>query len=183
MIRMPLASASLLAIAIALAGCGEGKDEKAAAPQAQAPAAATTAVASGAVDEAAGKAVVKHYTDMVYAVYSDSLSTAKTLQTAVDAFLAKPNDETLKAAKEAWFAARVPYLQSETFRFGNTIIDDWEGQVNAWPLDEGLIDYVDKSYEHALGNPGASANIIANTEIQVGEEKVDVKDITPRKTG
>ncbi len=28
MIRMPLASASLLAIAIALAGCGEGKDEK-----------------------------------------------------------------------------------------------------------------------------------------------------------
>ena len=181
MIRMPLASASLLAIAIALAGCGE-KDDKAAAPQAQAPAAAsTTAAAPGAVDEAAGKAVVKHYTEMVYAVYSDSLSTAKTLQTAIDAFLAKPNDETLKAAKEAWFAARVPYLQSEAFRFGNTIIDDWEGQVNAWPLDEGLIDYVDKSYEHALGNPAASANIIANTEIQVGEEKVDVKDITPEK--
>ncbi|MFP3570538.1 imelysin family protein, partial [Paraburkholderia sp. SIMBA_030] len=87
------------------------------------------------------------------------------LQTAVDAFLAQPNDETLKAAKEAWFASRVPYLQSEAFRFGNTIIDDWEGQVNAWPLDEGLIDYVDKSYEHALGNPAASANIIANTEI------------------
>ena len=182
MIRMPLASASLLAIAIALAGCGE-KDDKAAAPQAQAPAAAasTTAAAPGAVDEAAGKAVVKHYAEMVYAVYSDSLSTAKALQTAVDAFLAKPNDETLKAAKEAWVAARVPYLQTEAFRFGNTIIDDWEGQVNAWPLDEGLIDYVDKSYEHALGNPAAGANIIANTEIQVGEEKVDVKDITPEK--
>ncbi|MQG91856.1 imelysin family protein [Pseudomonas sp. MN1F] len=182
MIRMPLASASLLAIAIALAGCGEGKDDKAAAPQAQAPAAAsTTAAAPGAVDEATGKAVVKHYTEIVYAVYSDALSTAKHLQSAVDAFLAKPNDETLKAAKEAWVAARVPYLQSEAFRFGNTIIDDWEGQVNAWPLDEGLIDYVDKSYEHALGNPAASANIIANTEIQVGEEKVDVKDITPEK--
>ncbi|MFJ2984968.1 MULTISPECIES: imelysin family protein [unclassified Pseudomonas] len=182
MIRMPLASASLLAIAIALAGCGEGKDDKAAAPQAQAPAAAsTTAAAPGAIDEAAGKAVVKHYADMVYAVYSDSLSTAKTLQTAIDAFLATPNDDTLKAAKAAWAAARVPYLQSEAFRFGNTIIDDWEGQVNAWPLDEGLIDYVDKSYEHALGNPAAGANIIANTEIQVGEEKVDVKDITPEK--
>jgi putative iron-regulated protein len=103
MIRMPLASASLLAIAIALAGCGEGKNDKAAAPQAQAPAAAsTTAAAPGAVDEAAGKAVVKHYAEMVYAVYSDSLSTAKQLQTAVDAFLAKPNDQTLKAAKEAW---------------------------------------------------------------------------------
>ncbi|MCO7521636.1 MULTISPECIES: imelysin family protein [unclassified Pseudomonas] len=181
MIRMPLASASLLAIAIALAGCGEGKDDKAAAPQAQAPAAASTSAAAGAVDEAAAKAVVKHYAEMVHAVYSDSLSTAKQLQSAVDAFLAKPDDQTLKAAKDAWAAARVPYLQSEVFRFGNTIIDDWEGQVNAWPLDEGLIDYVDKSYEHALGNPAANANIIANTEIQVGEDKIDVKAITPEK--
>jgi len=186
MIRMPLASASLLAIAIALAGCGESKDDKAAAPQAQAPAAAaapasTPAAAPGAVDEAAAQAVVKHYADMVHAVYSDSLSTAKTLQGAIDAFLATPNDETLKAARQAWVASRVPYLQSEAFRFGNTIIDDWEGQVNAWPLDEGLIDYVDKDYEHALGNPAASANIIANPEIQVGEDKIDVKDITPEK--
>ncbi|ETK25380.1 imelysin family protein [Pseudomonas sp. FH1] len=184
MIRMPLATASLLAIAISLAGCGEGKD-KAAAPQAPTPAASTTAPAAatpaGQVDEAAAKAVVAHYADMVFAVYSDAESTAKTLQTAIDAFLAKPNDETLKAARTAWIAARVPYLQSEVFRFGNTIIDDWEGQVNAWPLDEGLIDYVDKSYEHALGNPGATANIIANNEIQVGEDKVDVKDITPEK--
>lgn len=182
MIRMPLATASLLAIAISLAGCGEGKD-KAAAPQAPAAASATApAVApAGQVDEAAAKAVVTHYADMVFAVYSDAESTAKTLQTAVDTFLANPNDETLKAARTAWIAARVPYLQSEVFRFGNTIIDDWEGQVNAWPLDEGLIDYVDKSYEHALGNPGANANIIANNEIQVGEDKIDVKEITPEK--
>ncbi|OOW07461.1 peptidase [Pseudomonas sp. MF6396] len=180
MIRMPLATASLLAIAISLAGCGDDKD-KAAAPQAAAPAAASTTQASGAVDEAAAQAVVKHYAEMVYAVYSDSLSTAKTLQTAVDAFLAKPDADTLAAARTAWVAARVPYLQSEVFRFGNTIIDDWEGQVNAWPLDEGLIDYVDKSYEHALGNPAATADIIANTEIQVGEDKVDVKDLTPEK--
>ena len=176
MIRMPLATA------ISLAGCGEGKD-KAAAPQAPA-AASTTAPAAapaGQVDEAAAKAVVAHYADMVFAVYSDAESTAKTLQTAIDTFLANPNDETLKAARTAWIAARVPYLQSEVFRFGNTIIDDWEGQVNAWPLDEGLIDYVDKSYEHALGNPGANANIIANNEIQVGEDKVDVKEITPEK--
>ena len=182
MIRMPLATASLLAIAISLAGCGEGKD-KAAAPQAPA-AASTTAPAAapaGQVDEAAAKAVVAHYADMVFAVYSDAESTAKTLQTAIDTFLANPNDETLKAARTAWIAARVPYLQSEVFRFGNTIIDDWEGQVNAWPLDEGLIDYVDKSYEHALGNPGANANIIANNEIQVGEDQVDVKEITPEK--
>lgn len=180
MIRMPLASASLLAIAIALAGCGE---DKAPANQAAAPApeASTSSApaAAGAFDEAAAKAVVKHYADIASAVFDDAASTAKTLQTAIEALLATPNDETLKAAREAWLAARVPYMQSEVFRFGNTIVDDWEGQVNAWPLDEGLIDYVAEDYQHALGNPGASANIIANTEIQVGEDKLDVSEITP----
>ncbi|WQG56898.1 imelysin family protein [Pseudomonas sp. RTB3] len=184
MIRMPLATASLLAIAISLAGCGEGKD-KAAAPQAPTPAASTTApaaaTAAGNVDEAAAKAVVAHYADMVFAVFSDAESTAKTLRTAVNDFLATPNDASLKKARAAWVAARVPYMQSEVFRFGNTLIDDWEGQVNAWPLDEGLIDYVAGDYQHALGNPGATANIIANTEIQVGEDKVDVKQITGEK--
>ena len=61
MIRMPLASASLLTIAIALAGCGE---DKAPANQAAAPAAQATGssapAAAGAFDEAAAQAVVKH---------------------------------------------------------------------------------------------------------------------------
>jgi putative iron-regulated protein len=179
MLRMPLASASLLAIAISLAGCGE---DKAPATQAAAPAASSTsapAAATSQVDEAASKAVVGHYADLALAVFSDAASTGKTLQGAIDALLANPNDDTLKAAREAWLAARVPYMQTEVFRFGNAVVDDWEGQLNAWPLDEGLIDYVAKDYQHALGNPGASANIIANTELQVGEDKLDVTTITP----
>ncbi len=141
MIRMPLATASLLAIAISLAGCGEGKDKAAAPAPAPAAAPATPAVtpaapapaAAAQTDDAAAKAVVANYANMVSAVFDDAEAGAKKLSTAVDAFLAKPNDETLKAAREAWIAARVPYMQSEVFRFGNTIIDDWEGQVNAWP--------------------------------------------------
>ncbi|WP_043308725.1 imelysin family protein [Pseudomonas sp. ML96] len=181
MTRMPLATASLLALAISLAGCGDDKKE-AAAPQAAAPAAATAPVAAaGKVDEAAAKAVVNHYAELAFTVFSDAASTGKQLQSAIDAFLAKPSEETLKAAKEAWLAARVPYMQTEVFRFGNAVVDDWEGQLNAWPLDEGLIDYVAKDYQHALGNPGASANIIANTTIQVGEDKIDVTEITSEK--
>jgi putative iron-regulated protein len=173
MIRMPLATASLLAIAVSLVGCGEGKDKVAAPVTASAPSAAT-----GQPDNAAAKAVVANYTNMIYAVFSDAESTAKSLRSAVDHFLAKPDDHTLKAARDAWVAARVPYMQTEVFRFGNTIIDDWEGQVNAWPLDEGLIDYVATDYQHALGNPGATANIIGNTTIQLGEDKVDVTRIS-----
>lgn len=184
MIRMPLASASLLAIAISLAGCGE---DKAPASQAAAPApaasseAAAPAAASSQIDEAAGKAVVAHYADLALAVFSDAASTGKTLQGAIDALLANPSEDTLKAAREAWLAARAPYMQSEVFRFGNPVVDDWEGQLNAWPLDEGLIDYVASDYQHALGNPGASANIIANPTIQVGEDQLDLSEITPEK--
>ena len=169
MLRKPWAAASLLAVAITLAGCGEEKTP--------ANTAATTPAASSAMDAGAGQAVVKHYGDLALAVFSDALSTAQNLQKAVDALLAQPNDATLKAAREAWLAARKPYMQSEVFRFGNPVVDDWEGQLNAWPLDEGLIDYVAKDYQHALGNPGAQANIIANRELQVGEDKIDVSTI------
>lgn len=183
MTRMPWATASLLAIAISLAGCGDDKKAEAPANQAAAPAASTqsTAPAAAKVDEAAVKAVVKNYLDIAEATYGDALTTAKALQSAVDALIAKPSEETLKAAREAWIASRPSYSQSEAFRFGNSIIDDWEGAVNAWPLDEGLIDYVAKDYQHAEGNAGATANIIANTEIQVGEDKIDVKEITGEK--
>ncbi|GAB3462943.1 imelysin family protein [Azotobacter salinestris] len=173
--RIPLATASLLAVAISLAGCDDKKEP--ASSQTVAPAAIAPA-ATAQTDEAAARAVVTHYADLALAVYSDALSSAKALQQAVDALLAKPDTDTLQAAREAWIAARVPYMQSEVFRFGNPVVDEWEGQLNAWPLDEGLIDYVAADYQHALGNPGATANIVANTEIQVGEEKVDVTEIS-----
>ena len=66
-----------------------------------------------------------------------------------------------QAAKDAWKAARVPYQQTEGYRFGNAIVDDWEGKVNAWPLDEGLIDYVDADLygEESEENPLYTANV------------------------
>ena len=192
MIRLPLAAVSLLTIAIALAGCGDNNDTSKTAgtptatpTPAQISAAADTndplTAASGILDETASKAVVAHYSEMVHAVFSDALTSARALQVAVDAFLAAPNEQTLKAARDAWLASRPAYLQSEVFRFGNTIIDDWEGQVNAWPLDEGLIDYTAKGYEHALGNPAATANIVGNTTLRVGEDTIDIRQITPEK--
>ena len=68
-------------------------------------------------------------------------------------------------------------MQTEVFRFGNPVVDEWEAS-STQPLDEGLIDYVEGDYQHALGNPGANANIIANTELQVGEDKIDTSEIT-----
>src|SRR5512147_2974208 len=98
---------------------------------------------SPAAAEPAPKDVLKTYADIAEAAYSDAADTARTLKLAVDAFLAHPTEDNLRAARAAWIAARIPYMQTEAFRFGNPVIDDWEGRVNSWPLDEGLIDYVD----------------------------------------
>ena len=70
-------------------------------------------------------AVVAHYADVAHATFEDSLITARALNAATDRLIASPSDANLKAAKEAWYAARVPYQQSEAFRFGNTLVDDW----------------------------------------------------------
>ncbi|BCJ91511.1 peptidase [Terrihabitans soli] len=141
-------------------------------------AALTAALAAPSLAATKPEAVVATYADVAEAIYTDSLNTAKKLQTAIDAFLAKPTEDTLKAARTAWKAARVPYQQSEGYRFGNAAVDDWEGRVNAWPLDEGLIDYVDKSYgDSSDENPAYVANVIANKEIQVGKDKVDASKI------
>ena len=123
--------------------------------------------------------VVEHYAGIADAVYADALTAAEQLDMAIQQLLANPGEQTLIQARTAWKAARVPYQQSEVFRFGNPVVDEWEGQLNAWPLDEGLIDYVAAGYQHELGNDGAAANIIANTELQVGGERLDVGNITP----
>lgn len=117
--------------------------------------------------DVSAKAVMETYTNIAHAAYGDSLATAKTLKGRIDAFIAGPSEETLKLAKEAWLAARVPYGQTEVFRFSNANVDDWEGKVNAWPLDEGLIDYVADSYEHEDGNKFAAANMVN------GKDKID----------
>ncbi|WP_320200146.1 imelysin family protein [Agrobacterium sp. rho-13.3] len=137
----------------------------------------TALPARAATDPAA---VVKHYAELAHVKYQDALTTAQALDKAIDTLIATPSDANLKAARAAWIKARVPYQQTEVYRFGNPIVDEWEGKVNAWPLDEGLIDYVDSSYgTESDENELYTANIIANKKIKVGGEEVDASKITP----
>jgi len=130
-----------------------------------------------AVDKSA---VLATYADIAHAAYQDSLTTAQALQQAVEKLLADPGDDSLAAARRAWIAARVPYQQTEAYRFGNAIVDDWEGKVNAWPLDEGLIDYVDEgSYgSESDENPIYTANVVAHEKLMVNGEAVDASSIS-----
>ncbi|HPE26419.1 MAG: peptidase [Rhodobacteraceae bacterium] len=124
-------------------------------------------------------AIVDTYADIAQAGYEDSLVLARDLQLAIDTLIAAPSQDTLDAARAAWRKARDPYMQTEVFRFGNPVVDDWEGKVNAWPLDEGLIDYVDASYFGAEENAQAQLNVIANPTFTLSGETVDATTITP----
>ena len=137
-------------------------------------AAFVSAPAALATDAPTPEAVVGVYADIALAGYKDSLLGARALDAAIAALVASPSEATLAAARSAWIAARVPYQQTEVFRFGNPIVDDWEGRVNAWPLDEGLIDYVSGGYgSESDTNVLYAVNVIANPSIVVNGRPVD----------
>ncbi|MGI9279552.1 MAG: imelysin family protein [Endozoicomonas sp.] len=132
------------------------------------------------ISQQAAEPVIKQYAEVAFATFEDALITARALRVAVSQLVINPDEATLENARLAWKAARVPYMQSEVFRFGNPVVDDWEGQMNAWPLDEGMIDYVDAGqYGHEMGNAGAEANIVANNQLRVGENTLSLSVITP----
>jgi len=81
---------------------------------------------SGGVITAADKAaVVKSYGAVVHANYEEALTQMKALQTAVNALVATPTQAT-----------------HEGYRFYGGPIDEAEGLINSWPIDENFVDYV-----------------------------------------
>ena len=111
--------------------------------------------------------------------YLDSLNTAKALDAAIDELGRKPSKKALAAARNAWIAARAPYSYSEVLRFIFPPIDHWDKSVNAWPLDEGLIDYLADNSEVSEDNPYGNLNIIASKKPLILGQTVDATEITP----
>ena len=140
-----------------------------------------SSITASAASDAEKRAVLTTYADIAAAGYADSWATAQTLGAAIDKLIATPSEASLIAARAAWLAAREPYQQTEAYRFGNAIVDDWEGKVNAWPLDEGLIDYVEQGVYGSESDENLlyTANVIANESIKLGGQKIDVAAITP----
>ncbi|MEM7288364.1 MAG: imelysin family protein [Actinomycetota bacterium] len=118
---------------------------------------------------------VDTYAEGVHASYEASLASAVAMDDAIDAFIADPTDGNLQAAKDAWLAARDDYGPTEAFRFYGGPIDDeetgTEGLINAWPLDEAYIDYVEGDAGAGIINdPGSFPNIDADLLVSLNEE-------------
>ena len=124
---------------------------------------------------------VATYAAGVHSAYASSLYSAQAMDAAIDAFLASPSEETLEAARQAWLVARVDYGPTEVFRFYGGPIDDeetgTEGLINAWPLDEAYIDYVEGNPDAGIvndpsGHPEITADLIVALNEVGGEANV-----------
>lgn len=158
-IALRWSTSALLALSLGVSGCGD--DSSSEDPTADTENSDTDdSDADGDTDGTAVvhdldlmRQVLETNADIAFAAYSDSVSTARDLQAAIDTLVADPSEATLQAARDAWLVSREPYGQTEVYRFRASPIDDTdydasngedgpEGDINAWPLGEGLIDYV-----------------------------------------
>lgn len=119
-------------------------------------------------------AVLETNAQIAFNAYSDSMTEAQELVTAVETLVATPSEENLTAAKTAWLDAREPYGQTEAYRFRLGPIDSTdgveedgpEGQINAWPLAEALIDYVADDTNGAVDGVDEALVPVANNAIE-----------------
>jgi putative iron-regulated protein len=123
------------------------------------------------------QSVVANYAALVYVSYDDALAGARALADAIDRFLASPSDAALQRARQAWIDARVPYAQTEAYRFYDGPVDAVEGLINSWPIDENLIDYVDGDANAGIINhperyPAITSDLIVSLNEKGGEKNI-----------
>lgn len=114
------------------------------------------------------------YAAGVHSAYASSLHSAAAMAAAIDAFLASPSEAAMQAARQAWLVARADYGPTEVFRFYGGPIDDeetgTEGLINAWPLDEAYIDYVEGNPNAGIVNdPAGYPEITADLIVELNE--------------
>jgi putative iron-regulated protein len=115
----------------------------AAAPEA--PPADSATDAGPAFPMAAAERAIATYRTLVYITYQISTDEARKLASSLESFATSPDAAKLDAAKRAWIASRLPYNQTDAYRFYDGPIDNPddgpEGAINGWPLDENYVDY------------------------------------------
>ena len=116
------------------------------------------------------------YIDLVRDSYAKSAAGTGALKDAVDVLITDPTDAKLAAARKAWVNARPAYLVTEAFRFYDGPIEDVEGRINAWPMNEAAIDYVEGDAMAGIVN--ASTDPLTIDMIVKANQASDEADVT-----
>ncbi len=125
--------------------------------------------------------IAENYANIVYQTYLDSHTTAVELKNTISTFTATPTEANFTAAKNSWLAAREKYGQTEAFRFASGPIDDAdgpEGLINAWPLDENYIDYVQGASNSGIINDTQTYTTITKSLLESLNESGGKKNIS-----
>lgn len=151
-------------------------------------------------NEILNREVINNYSHLALLNYEDSLLGVKELKSEVSKFVKMAESKSELAAKQydtvkkSWsLSARMPYGQSEIFRFYNGPIDfepiddgvtsylesikfeGVEGLMNAWPLDEIYIDYVKEDSTAGLVNNRSiklSKDLLVSMNEREGEKNI-----------
>ncbi|HTL35272.1 MAG TPA: imelysin family protein [Kofleriaceae bacterium] len=107
--------------------------------------------------------VVRQYAVNLHQNYVDTGVKLQALRVAVEAFVAGPSAEGLVACQQAWLDARPEFGEAEISRFYNGPLDEAQGRMNEWPIDENFIDYT-------FGNPNAGIINDLATYPQINEQ-------------
>jgi putative iron-regulated protein len=122
-------------------------------------------------------AAVRQYVVDLDANYKDIITALEALQSAVDAFVANPSADGLVAAKNAWLLARPVYGEAEYSRFYGGPIDQAQGGMNEWPIDENFIDYTAANPTGGIINdpvnyPQLNSQVLATSDQRGGIENL-----------
>ena len=121
------------------------------------------------------------YADLVFAATPPTHRSATELQAAIDAFVAAPDRRHARRGQGGVADARDVYGPTEVFRFYDGPIDDPddgpEGQINAWPMDEAYVDYVEDDPEAGIindaeGVPEITTDVIVAANEEGGETNI-----------
>lgn len=79
-------------------------------------------------------------TDVILPTYDEVVVRAQAMQTAAHAFAAANDAASRDALRAAWRAARVPWKQSDAFRFGPTALEALAVAIDQVPIDPARIE-------------------------------------------
>ena len=85
------------------------------------------------------ESITKNYANLAHAKYKDSLILAEIMLSKINFFLEAPSEKKFLDVKKSWLKARTVYQQTEVFRFGNAIVDEWKGKIVLNKKDEKTI--------------------------------------------
>jgi putative iron-regulated protein len=118
---------------------------------------------------------VQGYAAAVYQDYTDTVASAQKMSQSIQNFLANPSEATLAQTRIDWTEARKVYSRTEVYRFSDGPIDDAdgpEGLINAWPIDEGYIDYINVDANSGIINNPQTYPII-DADVLIGANELD----------